>query len=116
MVICEDDQVLAATEWENDRRVSAPFFRALSEAIRTHGSPKAIVVGLGPGSYTGTRIAISAAVGLQIATGAELTGLPSVTALSSEQRYAVVGDAKRQSFFFVRIDNNSMLSSPELLS
>ena len=68
-------KILCARDCPNDRRNSAPFFAALDEIIGGHGAPDAIVVGLGPGSYTGTRIAISAAIGLQATTGAALTGL-----------------------------------------
>ncbi|PYL04935.1 MAG: tRNA (adenosine(37)-N6)-threonylcarbamoyltransferase complex dimerization subunit type 1 TsaB [Verrucomicrobia bacterium] len=71
-------EIVCARDWPNDRRNSAPFFAALDEIIRERGAPEAIVVGLGPGSYTGTRIAISAAIGLQATTGAAVTGLSSL--------------------------------------
>ncbi len=108
--------LLERREWPNDRRSSAPFFRALAETIRAHGCPDVIVVGLGPGSYTGTRIAISAAIGLQVTSGARLLGLPSIGAMSAEEDYAVVGDAKRASFFFARITEARLVGELELLS
>jgi tRNA threonylcarbamoyladenosine biosynthesis protein TsaB len=103
-------------EWPNDRRNSAPFFQALDEMIRAHGLPEIIVVGVGPGSYTGTRIAISAAIGLQLTSGAQLLGLPSICAMSAEDDYAVIGDAKRASFFFARITSGNIAGEIELLS
>ena len=42
-----------------------------------------IVVGLGPGSYSGVRQAIAVATGLSLATGAALAGLPSTLALGN---------------------------------
>src|SRR5437667_10229867 len=51
-------------EWPNDRKNSGPFFEYLAEMQKQFGKPDTIVVGLGPGSYAGTRIAISAAIGL----------------------------------------------------
>jgi len=108
-IVCERD-------WPNDRRNSAPFFAALDEIIRKHGAPEAIVVGLGPGSYTGTRIAISAAIGLQATTGAALTGLSSLSGISEENEYIVIGDAKRASFFFATISGGLFATEPDLLS
>src|SRR5436309_11099743 len=51
-------------EWPNDRKNSGPFFEHLAEVQKKYGNPDIIIVGLGPGSYAGTRIAISAAIGL----------------------------------------------------
>ena len=109
-------EILCVRDWPNDRRNSAPFFAALDGIIREHGAPEAIVVGLGPGSYTGTRIAISAAIGLQATTGAALTGLSSLSSISEENEYIVIGDAKRASFFFATISGGLFATEPDLLS
>ena len=116
IALLNGDNVLCARDWPNDRRNSAPFFTVLDEIICEHGAPEAIVVGLGPGSYTGTRIAISAAIGLQATTRAALTGLSSLSAVSEENEYAVIGDAKRASFFFAAISGGLFASEPDLLS
>jgi tRNA threonylcarbamoyladenosine biosynthesis protein TsaB len=108
--------ILAKCEWRNDRRNSAAFFRALNEIIKTHGSPRMIVVGIGPGSYTGTRIAISAAIGLHLTTEARVVGFPSICAMLSVRDFAVIGDAKRASFFFGRITQHRIAGEIELLS
>ena len=116
IALVKGDRVLCARDWPNDRRNSAPFFAALDEIIREHGAPEAILVGLGPGSYTGTRIAISAAIGLQATTGAALTGLSSLSGISEENEYIVIGDAKRASFFFATISGGLFATEAELLS
>jgi tRNA threonylcarbamoyladenosine biosynthesis protein TsaB len=107
---------LEKREWPNDRRSSAPFFSALDDIVRTYGPPDLIVVGLGPGSYTGTRIAISAGLGLEMACGLRLCGLPSICAMSSETDFAVIGEAKRATFFFGRIRQHQIAGELELLS
>src|SRR5256886_3082780 len=116
IALANEKEILGACDWPNDRRSSAPFFEALDEVIRKHDAPETIVVGLGPGSYTGTRIAISAAIGLKATTGAALAGISSLCAISDENDFCVIGDAKRASFFFAKISGGLLKSDPELLS
>jgi tRNA threonylcarbamoyl adenosine modification protein YeaZ len=104
-------------EWPNDRKNSAAFFENLDGLTQKFGAPDTIVVGLGPGSYAGTRIAISAAIGLQVSSGATLIGFPSISAMECQaQEYCVIGDARRKSFFFARIRGNNLLEGPTLFS
>jgi tRNA threonylcarbamoyladenosine biosynthesis protein TsaB len=110
-----DGEVEFAYEWPNDRKNSAAFFENLQVARRKFGVPETIIVGLGPGSYAGTRIAISAAIGTQFCSCARLIGWPSIGAMESDaQEYCVIGDARRQSFFFARILNNELIEGPAL--
>ena len=102
--------------WPNDRKDSGPFFDNLQRVIRGFGLPDKIVVGLGPGSYAGVRIAISAAVGLGAAGGGELVGCPSVCAMdAATASYVVIGDARRRSFFLARISNRNVVGEYALL-
>lgn len=104
-------------EFANDRKHSGLFFENLQHCVRELGAPERIVVGLGPGSYAGTRIAIAAAIGLQAATGAQLRGVPSISALPSDAlEYSAIGDARRQSFFFARVRERRCVQGPELCS
>jgi tRNA threonylcarbamoyladenosine biosynthesis protein TsaB len=59
-------------------------------------APTAILVGVGPGSFTGIRVAIAAAQGLAIGWGAELGGMSSLALLAAaiatgEVAAAVIG-------------------------
>jgi tRNA A37 threonylcarbamoyladenosine modification protein TsaB len=84
---------------------------------RQFGTPETIIVGLGPGSYAGTRIAISAAVGIQLSCDAWLIGYPSICAMECDtQEYCVIGDARRKSLFFARILKNEVIEGPTLFS
>ncbi|HKP93303.1 MAG TPA: tRNA (adenosine(37)-N6)-threonylcarbamoyltransferase complex dimerization subunit type 1 TsaB [Chthoniobacterales bacterium] len=110
-----DGKTELAREWANDRKNSGEFFRNLGEVQQRFGLPDRIIVGLGPGSYAGTRIAISAAVGLQLAAEAELVGVSSLCALATDSpEYAVIGDARRQSFFFAHIRDRILATTPAL--
>ncbi|HSV64070.1 MAG TPA: tRNA (adenosine(37)-N6)-threonylcarbamoyltransferase complex dimerization subunit type 1 TsaB [Chthoniobacterales bacterium] len=104
-------------QWANDRKNSGEFFQNVAEAQKRFGAPERIIVGLGPGSYAGTRIAISTAIGLHFATKAALVGLSSLCAIECDAaKYAVVGDARRQSFFLAQLSDRTLIAPPVLRS
>src|SRR5438045_4192270 len=108
---------LVVVEWPNDRKNSGAFFENLAQVQEQFGAPDTIVVGLGPGSYAGTRIAISAAIGVQVSSSAHLIGFPSISAMQCDaHEYCVIGDARRKSFFFARIRANNLIEGPTLFS
>ena len=112
-----DGEIEFMQEWSNDRKNSAAFFQNLQAAQEKFGAPETIIVGLGPGSYAGTRIAISAAIGIQLSCDARLIGYPSICAMECDaQEYCVIGDARRKSFFFASILKNEVREGPTLFS
>ena len=112
-----DGNIEFTGEWPNDRKNSAAFFENLQRVRNKFGAPEMICVGLGPGSYAGTRIAISGAIGIQLSCDARLIGYPSICAIQCDaQEYCVIGDARRKSFFFARILKNEVLEGPTLFS
>jgi tRNA threonylcarbamoyladenosine biosynthesis protein TsaB len=112
-----DGEVERVYEWPNDRKNSAAFFQNLDAVTKKFGVPETIIVGLGPGSYAGTRIAISAAIGLQLSSGARLIGVPSICAIEYDaDEYCAIGDARRKSFFFAHIRGGELTDGPMLYS
>jgi tRNA threonylcarbamoyl adenosine modification protein YeaZ len=112
-----DGEIEDGHEWPNDRKNSSTFFEHLNAITKQFGGPDTIIVGLGPGSYAGTRIAISVAIGLQLSSGARLTGLPSICAIQCHAReYCAIGDARRKSFFVARIRGHELVEGPTLFS
>jgi tRNA threonylcarbamoyladenosine biosynthesis protein TsaB len=110
-----DAAVELAREWANDRKNSAALFENLDHVTKQFGAPEIIAVGLGPGSYAGTRIAISVAIGLQVSSRARLIGLPSICAIEGAE-YWVIGDARRKSFFLARVRGNEIVQGPTLFT
>jgi tRNA threonylcarbamoyladenosine biosynthesis protein TsaB len=117
LAVVSNGNLEVVRDWENDRKNSGPFFESLVEVQKQFGEPDTIIVGLGPGSYAGTRIAISAAIGLQTASRARLVGFPSICVMECDaSEFCVIGDARRQTFFFARIRENNLAEGPMLLS
>ena len=113
----DGDKIEFDREWANDRKNSGSFFEYLGEVQKEFGNADAIIVGLGPGSYAGTRIAISAAIGLQTASQAQMIGFPSICAIDCDTwEYCVIGDARRQTFFLARVSDHNLVEGPDLMS
>jgi tRNA threonylcarbamoyladenosine biosynthesis protein TsaB len=85
-------------------------FAMVEAALRQAGIEREqierVVVGLGPGSYTGIRAAIALAQGWQLATGAGLLGVSSADGVAARAqaegiagRCSVVIDAQRGEFY-----------------
>ena len=113
VAFCDEDAARDLRVFPADRKDSGLFYENLQALLETSAEPDVIVVGLGPGSYAGVRIAIATAVGLKAAWRARLLGLPSVCALDHDE-YVVVGDARRHSFFFARVSGGSCVEGPTL--
>jgi tRNA threonylcarbamoyladenosine biosynthesis protein TsaB len=80
--------------------------RTLAETKIEREQIDVLVVGLGPGSYTGIRAAISLAQGWQLARGVKLLGVNSAEAIAAQMRAEkthgrvnVVIDAQRNEFY-----------------
>ena len=137
LALLDGEKIQFDREWPNDRKNSGPFFEYLAEVQKQLDKPDAIVVGLGPGSYAGTRIAISAAIGLSFGgTGSvpsdekielirrhgrhpsvRLIGYPSICAMDGDgPEYYVIGDARRNSFFHARVCGGNLAEGPTLVN
>lgn len=110
-----DSTLLFEEHFAADRRCGSVLFSVLERALDA-GGVDAIVVGLGPGSYSGVRIAIAAAIGLSFGTKARLIGIPSAAALAEiDAHYVTAGDARRSSFHFAEIREGTCVQAPQLL-
>ncbi len=98
-----------------DRSHSSTLFAVLERAVALAPRVDQVVIGLGPGSYAGVRIAIATAIGLELGIGAELAGIPSVAALETDAAdYIAIGDARRETFYFTRVADGVCAEGPLL--
>ena len=110
----EEGRVVEVIEFASDRQHHAMIFEPLRVALR-RGAPDVVVVGTGPGSYSGIRVGIAAGLGISLAHGVPLIGLPSLTALGEafgQERYAVTGDARRGAWWYAEVEAGAMVLGP----
>lgn len=99
---------------EQSFRGSAELASLVDSAVREVDQLDEIVVGIGPGSYTGLRVAVATALGIKLATGCHTVGCPSVLGYPGEN-YLVVGDARRGTCFLAEIRHGTMPELPRLV-
>jgi len=116
VALVDGSAVLFEEHFTADRGHGSALVPLLQKARDMVTALDVITVGLGPGSYAGVRIAIATAMGLSIALGARLIGIPSVAALEfSGPRYLAAGDARRDTFYFTKVEDGSCTEGPILL-
>jgi tRNA threonylcarbamoyl adenosine modification protein YeaZ len=111
VAVADEGDVLIRREFTKAGKLSL----AVQEVFLELGPPDEIIVGIGPGSYTGLRVAAATAIGLQLALGCPAFGCPSVLGYEAVS-YHVVGDARLNSVFLASIENKRLIRNPELLS
>ena len=115
VALLTDGDVRFAESCAAGRSHSSQLFAVLERALSTGIPIDQVVVGLGPGSYAGVRIAISAAIGYHVASRAELIGIPSIVTLDDGE-YVALGDARRESFYFALVRSGECVEGPLLVS
>lgn len=96
LCLYKGDICLFETSWQATRNHDSFLFPALRDAIDALHDEKlgVILVGAGPGSYGGVRVALAAAVGIATVHGADIVALSSWNQLA-EEGCMIISDAKR---------------------
>lgn len=119
IAVVMDDEIVGEKSFVSDRRHNALLFEPLSELLAEHGSNgfEAVLVGGGPGSYSGTRVGIATAQGAALVAGCKAVAIPSILATReavSGEACLAVGDARRGSYWHCRIEGGRLLEDPQL--
>ncbi len=116
VALLDDGRVLLDESCISDRNHGCTLMPVLQRARDLVERFDCIAVGLGPGSYAGVRIAIATAMGLGMAMGAKLVGIPSVAAWECDaERHLAIGDARRETFYFTKVEHGICTEGPMLV-
>jgi tRNA threonylcarbamoyl adenosine modification protein YeaZ len=111
------DGLLDQRGFYSDRNHNSLLFEPLRDLMEKHGRPELVLVGSGPGSYSGTRVGIAAAQGVAIAVGCPAVAVPSILAVPASEngaRCLAIGDARRGSFWTAGIAEFRFMEEPAL--
>ena len=121
-------KMLFCESFQSDRNHNSMLFEPLANALELlEGEVLSMVlVGTGPGSYSGTRVGIAAAQGVALAHGCAAVGLGSMAATPiarasiaretrEEKPSLALGDARRGLYFISQIADNGEAMKPELM-
>ena len=104
-------------QWDSGGK-SGGLFRALAPHRDRLSRTTCVTVGLGPGSFTGIRVACACARALRLIHGCTLLGLPSFDAIGSDfphiPRLGVFADARKGAFYFSLYQKGLLVDGPLL--
>jgi tRNA threonylcarbamoyl adenosine modification protein YeaZ len=104
--------------FQSDRSHNALLFGPLSELLTDGVRVGLVLVGSGPGSYSGTRVGIAAAQGVGVARSCLVAAVPSVLAvdeIGSESGMLIIGDARRGTWWTASTLHRRMIEAPSLV-
>ena len=110
--------LLYRVEWEAERNHSSAIFQAVRQVLDSlEGRRLAeIVVGSGPGSYGGIRVALAVADGLSLVHGSRVAAFSSWNGLGIHAPLAcVMSDARRGGRAWARVPAGVLEGDPEVL-
>jgi len=122
VAFARDGQVIASDEVDQANVHAERLLDLIVGVLRDHGGVQAVdgvAVSIGPGSFTGLRIGVSAAKGLVFGTGRILVGVPTLTALIArarnesrvlrpEDKIVALLPARRGEYFLAREGNDEV--------
>jgi tRNA threonylcarbamoyl adenosine modification protein YeaZ len=112
-----DERLVRQIQFANDRKNSGEFFAALQTIRREIQALDKVIIGLGPGSYAGVRIALAAGQGFAAAFCAEAAGIASLCGLECEaDDYDVIGDARRGALFIACFRSRIISQDPKIIA
>ncbi len=119
LALAVDGRIVIEKSFTSDRRHNALLFGPLEEIVEEYGSRHfdAVLVGSGPGSYSGTRVGIAAAQGAALISECKAIAIPSILATPSalsRKPCIAVGDARRGSYWIAKINEDNLIEGPSL--
>jgi tRNA threonylcarbamoyladenosine biosynthesis protein TsaB len=114
VAVAEADQLLAVRHLDEARRHARDLAPAVAELLAGQSwkprDVQAVVVGIGPGSYTGLRVGVMSAKAFAYATGSVLLGLETFAVIAAQAppdatRLAVLADAQQDKIYVQEFEN-----------
>ena len=113
--IIEDGVVLFEKFHEGATDHGRALSQLVAEALKSSAPPQQVVVGMGPGPFTGLRVGISFAHTFGLARNIPVFGICSLDAIDiAEDEYTVAIDARRKEIYWARYKDGVRVEGPSV--
>ncbi len=113
--IIDGDNVLFEKFHEGATDHGRALSQLVAEALMVSHPPKQVVVGMGPGPFTGLRVGISFAHAFGLARNIPVIGVCSLDAIAiDESEYTVAIDARRKEIYWARYRDGVRIEGPSV--
>ena len=113
--IIDGDNVLFEKFHEGATNHGRALSQLVAEALKISHPPKQVVVGMGPGPFTGLRVGISFAHAFGLARNIPVIGVCSLDAIAiDESEYTVAIDARRKEIYWARYRDGVRIEGPSV--
>ena len=113
--IVDGDEVLFEKFHEGATDHGRALSQLVAEALKVSRPPKQVVVGMGPGPFTGLRVGISFAHTFGLARNIPVIGVCSLDAIAIDQdEYTVAIDARRKEIYWARYKDGARIEGPSV--
>lgn len=112
-----NDEIVWGSRFVSQRAHNVVIFEPIEEMMGKYRDQlSGIVVGTGPGSYGGVRVAISVANGISMVLGIPIQGRSSLDAWDVDAgSWYVLGDARRKTTFVAEVKDRRVVAEPDLV-
>ena len=111
--IIDGDNVLFEKFHEGSTDHGRALSQLVAEALKVSYPPRQVVVGMGPGPFTGLRVGISFAYAFGLARNIPVIGVCSLDAIAiDESEYTVAIDARRKEIYWARYRDGVRIEGP----
>ena len=113
--IIDGDEVLFEKFHEGATDHGRALSQLVAEALKVSRPPKQVVVGMGPGPFTGLRVGISFAHTFGLARNIPVIGVCSLDAIAIDKsEYTVAIDARRKEIYWARYKDGVRIEGPSV--
>ncbi|MFT4185832.1 MAG: tRNA (adenosine(37)-N6)-threonylcarbamoyltransferase complex dimerization subunit type 1 TsaB [Micrococcaceae bacterium] len=114
--VVEGDKVLSLAQVVSMKHHAEEIANVASEALKEArvNKPDAVLVGTGPGPFTGLRVGIAMGQAMAFAWDIPLYGLMSHYGFNAEGEFIVLSDARRKEVYWSHFNNSELVVGPQV--
>lgn len=115
VALLDSDRTIFSQSHEGATDHGRALSELVSKALESGSAPDQVVVGMGPGPFTGLRVGIAFAQSFALARAIPVIGVCSLDAIEiAESEYTVAIDARRKEIYWARYKDGHRIEGPSV--